>query len=82
MFYSEGFKEKARKELPDDEELHRLVDEGDEGVGQYLTNSIIEMLTCDNILNDTCDDAEKIGKEVNIRAKLYVEWNKQKNCNE
>lgn len=79
MVYSEGFKVRVKKDLPDDKELHRLLNEGDERVGEYLITSIKELFTLEDFESETCEELENKGKEIYLRAKLHTEWRKQFN---
>jgi len=79
MNYSDSFKERVKREYPDNKEIQKLLDSGGVFLGRYLDDgrvslsghSILEYIDLGDI-----DALEKRAKAAKERDLLYKEWGK------
>lgn len=80
MFYPKDFKKRARELYPEWNELHELLEKGDEFAGSYLELGTRGALSIDTILAATSlEELQKKAKIEQEKTELYKSWLKLDN---
>ena len=81
MYYPESFKKRVKETYPEYYELHRKLDDGEEGVGKYLYDgSYPASISIDTVLNATSlEELKEKANELQTKLKLYGQWCELKN---
>lgn len=77
MNYPEKFITDVKKAFPDNADIHRLADAGNEFLGRYLDDGTSTVMSVDTILLATSlDTLQTQARQIKTQAGLYNEWMK------
>ena len=78
LFYSEGFKKKCKELYPNNDELHKRLDNNRYFVGRYLDDCFSRAISIDAILLTTdLGKLQEMARLEKIKGELYSEWDNE-----